>query len=112
MAKLNDITDDNFKNEVLKSSKPYCVTYSALSFCAPCKVLHKTLEEEVIKHSIANEVNFGTVATENKGINISSAAGIRSVPTTIIYVNGEAVAQKIGAVPAQNFISWVKESIV
>ena len=112
MAKLNDITDENFKNEVLESSKPYCVTYSALSFCAPCKVLHKTLEEEVIKHPIANEVNFGAVETEDKGINISSAAGIKSVPTTIIYKNGAAVAQKIGAVPAQSFISWIKESIV
>ena len=112
MGKLNEITDENFKKEVLSSSKPYCVTYSALSFCAPCKILHKTLTDEVVNHPIANEVNFGAVATEDKGVNISSAAGIRSVPTTIIYKGGEPVAQKIGAVPAQVFISWVKESIV
>ncbi len=66
----------------------------------------------MVNHPIANEVNFGSVAVEDKGINISSAAGVRGVPTTIIYKNGEPIAQKIGAVPAQSFISWVKESLV
>ena len=112
MAKLNEITDVNFKKEVLENSKPYVVTYSALSYCQPCIQLHKTLESEVINHSISNEVNFGSVAVEDKGINIASAAGVRGVPTTIIYKNGEQIAQKVGAVPAQTFISWVKESIV
>jgi thioredoxin 1 len=112
MPELKEITDENFKSEVLESKKPYCVTYSALSYCMPCKQLHRTLNEEVVKNEIANEVNFGTVAVEDKGINISSAAGVRGVPTTIIYKNGERVAQKVGAVTGQQFITWVKESIV
>ncbi len=112
MAELKEITDDNFKKEVLENTKPYVVTYSALSYCQPCVQLHKILTTEVVNHPIANEVNFGSVAVEDKGINISSAAGVRGVPTTIIYKNGEPIAQKIGAVPAQSFISWVKESLV
>ena len=111
MAKLNEITDENFKKEVLENSKPYVVTYSALSYCQPCVQLHKILESEVINHPIANEVNFGTVAVEDKGLNISTAAGVRGVPTTIIYKNGERISEKVGAVPASTFISWVKESI-
>ena len=112
MTKLNEITDENFKKEVLENPKPYVVTYSALSYCQPCIQLHNILKSEVINHPIASEVNFGSVAVEDKGINISSAAGVRGVPTTIIYKNGEPIAQKVGAVPAQSFISWVKESIV
>ena len=112
MAKLNEITDENFKKEVLESSKPYVVTYSALSYCQPCHQLHKILQNEVLNHPITNEVNFGTVAVEDKGINISSAAGVRGVPTTVIYKNGSETSRKIGAVPAQSFINWVKESIV
>ena len=112
MAKLNEITDENFKKEVLESSKPYVVTYSALSYCQPCHQLHQILQNEVLNHPITNEVNFGTVAVEDKGINISTAAGVRGVPTTVIYKNGSEASRKIGAVPAQNFISWVKESIV
>ncbi len=111
MGKLNEITDENFKTEVLKSSKPYVVTYSALSYCQPCIQLHKILKSDVINHPISNDVNFGTVAVEDSGINISTAAGVRGVPTTIIYKNSAPVAQKVGAVPAQAFISWVKENI-
>ena len=112
MAKLNEITDENFKKEVLESSKPYVVTYSALSYCQPCHQLHQILQNEVLNHPITNEVNFGTVAVEDKGINISTSAGVRGVPTTVIYKNGSETSRKIGAVPAQSFISWVKESIV
>ena len=111
MAKLNEITDENFKKEVLESTKPYVVTYSALSYCQPCVQLNNILKSDVINHSIADEVNFGTVAVEDKGINISVSAGVRGVPTTIIYKNGERVADKVGAVPANTFISWVKENI-
>ena len=112
MSKLNEITDENFQKEVLENSKPYVVTYSALSYCQPCIQLHKVLKNEVINDPIANEVNFGTVAVEAKGINISSAAGVRGVPTTIIYKNGERISEKIGLVAAEAFIAWVRESIV
>jgi len=111
MAKLNEITDENFNKEVLKSTKPYVVTYSALSYCQPCVQLNNTLKSDVINHPIADEVNFGTVAVEDKGINISTSAGVRGVPFTIIYKNGERIADKVGAVPANIFISWIKENI-
>jgi len=112
MAKLNEITDENFKKEVLENPRPYVVTYSALSYCAPCQELHRILENEVLNNPITNEVNFGTVAVEDKGINISTAAGVRGVPTTIIYKNGEKISEKVGSVPAQTFIAWVQSAIV
>ena len=112
MAKLFEITDENFKKEVLENTKPYSVTFSDVSFCAPCRQLHEILQREVINHPIAQEVNFGTVEVSGSGINISSTHGIKGIPTTILYKNGEQIAQKVGAVPAQTFITWVKESIV
>ena len=112
MAKLNEITDENFKKEVLENAKPYVVTYSALSYCQPCQQLHRILENEVLNHPITNEVNLGTVAVEDKGINISTQAGVRGVPTTIIYKNGERISEKVGSVSAQIFIDWIKSSIV
>ena len=112
MGKLNEITDQNFKTEVLESTKPYVVTYSALSYCQPCIALHKILKDEIINHPISEKVNFGTVAVEDKGINISSQAGVRGVPTTIIYKNGEKISEKVGSVPSQTFIAWVQSAIV
>jgi len=112
MGKLNEITDENFQKEVMENSKPYVVTYSALSYCQPCIQLHNLLKNEIINHSISEKVNFGTVAVEDKGINISTQAGVRGVPTTIIYKNGEKISEKIGLVPSRAFIDWVKSSIV
>ena len=112
MGKLNEITDENFQKEVLESTKPYVVTYSALSYCQPCIQLHEILKNEIINHPISEKVNFGTVAVEDKGINISSQAGVRGVPTTIIYKNGEKIPEKVGSVPSQTFIAWVQSAIV
>ena len=112
MGKLNEITDENFQKEVLESTKPYVVTYSALSYCQPCIQLHEILKNEIINHPIAEKVNFGTVAVEDKGINISSHAGVRGVPTTIISKTGERISEKVGSVPAQAFITWVQSAIV
>ena len=112
MGKLNEITDLNFKKEVLESTKPYVVTYSALSYCQPCIQLHKILKDEIINHPISEKVNFGTVAVEDKGINISTQAGVRGVPTTIIYKNGEKISEKIGSVPSQTFLAWIQSAIV
>ena len=108
MAKLHEITDQNFEKEVIQSKKNWSITFSGLSFCAPCKVLHKTLEDEILKDDISKTVNFGTVAVEDKGINISGREGIRSVPHTILYRSGEAIAAKTGSVPASEFIAWLK----
>ena len=47
MTKLHEITDENFQKEVIESKKNWSVTYSALSYCQPCHVLHKTLENEI-----------------------------------------------------------------
>ena len=110
MSKLHEITDENFEKEVVQSKKNWSVTYSALSYCQPCKVLHQTLKDEILKNDIAKSVNFGSVAVEDKGINISGRAGVRGVPTTILYKNGEPVATKVGAVPANEFIARVKEN--
>ncbi len=110
MTKLHEITDQNFEKEVVESKKNWSVTYSALSYCQPCHALHKTLENEILKDDIAKTVSFGSVAVEDKGINISGRAGVRGVPTTILYKNGEPIAQKVGAVPASEFIAWVKEN--
>tara|TARA_B100001996_G_C18666225_1_gene594988 strand:+ start:316 stop:651 length:336 start_codon:yes stop_codon:yes gene_type:complete len=109
MAKLHEITDQNFEKEVIQSKKNWSVTFSGLTFCAPCKVHHKMLESEILKDDISKTVNFGTVAVEDKGINISGREGIRSVPHTILYRNGEAVAQQTGSVPASEFLAFLKK---
>jgi thioredoxin-like negative regulator of GroEL len=109
MAELKNITDENYEKEVMQSEDIWCVTFSALSFCQPCKMLHPVLEEIATNDKVPG-VKFGTVATEDSGINFSSSLGIRSVPTTHIFHKGKIIGTHMGFVPEKDFISFVKQT--
>jgi len=86
------ITDDNFKEEVLKSDIPVLVDFWA-PWCSPCLVMGPTIEE------IANEFS-GKVKVckmnvdENKYT--ASLYGIMSIPTLIVFKDGAPVEKYIG----------------
>ena len=109
MAELKEITDENYEKEVMQSDSIWAVTFSALSFCQPCKMLHPVLKEIAEKDKVPG-VKFGTVATENSGLNFSTSLGIRSVPTTHIFHKGKILGTQAGFVPENEFISFVKKT--
>lgn len=107
MSELKNITDENYEKEVIQSEDVWCVTFSALSFCQPCKMLHPVLEN-IAKNNKVPEVKFGTVATEDTGVNWSTSMGIRGVPTTHIMHKGKILGTKVGFVPEKDFIEFVR----
>jgi len=85
-------TDANFETEVLKSDKPALVDFWA-AWCGPCQMMGPIVEE------LAGEVKDKfKVGKMNVDENRETAAkyGIMSIPTLIIFKNGEAVKQLIG----------------
>jgi thioredoxin 1 len=95
MGKYVEVTDTNFEEEVLKSDIPVLVDYWAV-WCAPCKMIAPIVEE------ISNEKD-GVVKVAKMDVDSNPATatkfGIRSIPTLMIFKNGEVVDQIIGAVP-------------
>ena len=84
MNELKEITDENYEKEIYQSEDIWSVTFSALSYCAPCKALHPVISN-IAQNNKVPGVKFGTVAVEDKGINFSSQiGGIKGVPTTHI----------------------------
>jgi len=93
-ADIISVTDNNFEQEVLKSSAPVLVDYWA-EWCGPCKMIAPVLEE------IAREYG-GRVKVAKLNIDENPATppkyGIRGIPTLMLFKNGGVEATKVGAV--------------
>lgn len=93
-----EFTDANFDQEVLKSDVPVLVDFWAV-WCGPCKMIAPLVEE--LAGEYQGKVKIGKVDVDNNP-DISMKYGIRSIPTLLIFRDGNIVDQIIGAVPKQS----------
>ena len=86
---VTEFTDQNFEEEVLKSTQPVLVDFWA-EWCMPCKQLAPTIDK--LATDYAGKVKVGKVDTDSNR-EISIKYGISAIPTVILFKNGQ-VAQK------------------
>lgn len=91
-----EITDNSF-DEVLNSDKPVLVDFWA-AWCAPCRMLAPIIEE--VADDFEGRALVGKVDVDNNQ-EVSSKYGIRSIPTVLIFKNGEVVDKIVGVVPKE-----------
>lgn len=94
MAKAIEITDSNFE-EIINSDKPVLVDFWA-EWCGPCRMIGPVVEElagEYEGKAVIGKVNV------DENPNVSAKFGIRSIPTLLVFKNGEIVDKQVGAVP-------------
>ena len=90
-----EITDANFEEVVLKSSKPVLVDFWA-AWCGPCRMLAPIVEE--LSGEFEGRAIVGKMDVDANS-NTPMEFGIRSIPTLMIFKKGELVDKIVGAVP-------------
>ena len=89
---INKINGESFNNQVLESTKPVLVDFSA-TWCLPCKMLAPVLEEI---NSDENK-NFDIVKVDiDDDIDLAKKYGVMSVPTMILFKDGKEVQRLVG----------------
>ena len=100
MGKPITITDDSFQVEVVDSSLPVLVDFWAV-WCGPCRMVAPIVDELAVEYEGRVKVGKVDVDSEQK---IAADYGIRSIPTLLIFKNGELADQVVGAVPKNQLV--------
>ena len=101
------VSDANFESEVLKSSEPVVVDFWA-EWCGPCKMIAPALEE--IAGSLAGKVKIVKLNVDENPAT-ASKYGIMSIPTLMLFKNGELASRQIGAAPKAKLEQWITTAV-
>lgn len=104
MAQPLHVTDDSFKSEVLESEVPAVVDFWA-TWCGPCRLIAPIIEEMATEYDGTAKMCKLDVDNNQQ---TAMQYGIRSIPTVLIFKNGEVVESIIGAVPKQQIEERLK----
>ena len=97
------VTTDNFVEEVLKSDKPVLVDFWA-TWCGPCRMLAPTVA--AIAEEKAAVLKVGKVDVDQEP-ELARRFGIMSIPTLILFKDGQAVKQTMGYQPKEALEAWL-----
>ena len=98
------VTDTNFQNEVLSAQEPVLVDFWA-AWCGPCKMVAPIVEE------IASEQQGKLKVVKvdvDENPNTASQYGVMSIPTLMVFKNGQAVERLVGYMPKAKLMQAVQ----
>ena len=102
-----EITDQNFESEVIKSDKPVLIDFWAV-WCGPCKLIAPIVEELATEYD--GKVKIGKLDVDSNQ-QTSIKFGVRSIPTLLLFKNGNLKDTIIGAVPKSKIVEKLNAAL-
>jgi thioredoxin 1 len=106
-ADVMTFTDDNFQNEVLAAKEPVLVDFWA-AWCGPCRAIAPLVEELAKEHK--GKLKVGKLDIDAHQ-NVPQKYNVMSIPTLLLFKNGQIADQIVGAVPKSKLDQMVKRAI-
>lgn len=104
---VNDVGDQNFESDVLKSEQPVLVDFWA-AWCAPCRMLAPTVEAVAEKYA-GNARVVKLNVDDNPSV--SQRYGIKGIPTLILFKNGKEEERVVGATSKEAISRMIEKHI-
>ncbi len=101
------LTEANFEKEVLQATEPVLVDFWA-SWCGPCRMVSPLIDQLAEEYAGKAKVGKVNVDEESK---LAVTYDVMTIPTVIIFKNGEIVEQVSGAYPKAHFEEMLKKAL-
>ena len=100
------VTKENFQTEVLDSDKPVLVDFWAV-WCGPCKMISPVVNLIAEEN---DDIKVCKVDVDEEG-ELAQQFGIMSIPTLLVFKNGELVERTVGVQPKDGIAAMVKKHV-
>lgn len=106
-AHTKEFSEQNFSEEVIASDQPVLVDFWA-EWCGPCHIIAPAIEEVALEYK--DKVTVGKLNVDSHP-NIAAQYGIRSIPSILLFKNGQVDTQLVGAVPKAQITAMLDQAI-
>ncbi len=107
MGNVVELSDQNFQTEVIQSSQPVLVDFWA-PWCGPCRMIAPVVDQLADENGALIKVGKVNI---DESPNIAASLGINSIPTVMIFKNGQVVDRFVGVQPKTRLQNAIEEAL-